>query len=158
MIICNLITLPFFLQLKNGQLLTVPSYLVKKSSRHFHYLDQYGMDLIMGRNGFIWVGEHVEVRDDMVEDQIDKSQDKMSIDEVEEAYTSPDIRQHICRAANAVRVLSTLSFMITVELVKEIVELSKFLNLEIHEMLGGEFHVLVAEKEVERRSSLLKRR
>ncbi|KAK4482250.1 hypothetical protein RD792_009401 [Penstemon davidsonii] len=153
-------------KLKTGQLLTVPPYIVKKRKQHFHYLDQYGIDLILGCNGFIWVGEHVEVRDDMVEDQINKSDQEnlnsgntLSSNEVEEeAYTPLDTRQHMCRIANAIRVLSTLGFMITVELIMEILNLSKSLNLDIHEMLGGEFHVLVAEKEAERRSSLTKKR
>ncbi|KAI3449587.1 hypothetical protein Pfo_006252 [Paulownia fortunei] len=34
-------------KLKRGQLLTVPPYLVKKRKQHFHYLDQYGIDLIL---------------------------------------------------------------------------------------------------------------
>ena len=51
------------MQLKRGQLLTVPAYLVKRRKQHFHHLEQYGVDLILGCNGFIWVGEHVVVRE-----------------------------------------------------------------------------------------------
>ncbi|KAL7112818.1 hypothetical protein ACP275_04G024800 [Erythranthe tilingii] len=142
-------------KLKRGQLLTIPPYLVKKRKQHFHHLDQYGIDLILGCNGFVWVGEHVEVRDEMVEDLPNKSEQEN--EEVEETYTPLDTRENICRAANAVRVMSTLGFMITVEVVTEIVSLSRSLNLDTHEMLGAEFYVLVAEKEAERRS-LLKRR
>ncbi|KAL8054935.1 hypothetical protein ABFX02_04G024600 [Erythranthe guttata] len=142
-------------KLKRGQLLTIPPYLVKKRKQHFHHLDQYGIDLILGCNGFVWVGEHVEVRDEMVEDLPNKSEQEN--EEVEETYTPLDTRENICRAANAVRVMSTLGFMITVEVVTEIVSLSRSLNLDTHEMLGAEFYVLVAEKEAERRS-LSKRR
>ncbi|KAB1203132.1 Exosome complex component rrp4 [Morella rubra] len=59
-------------KLERGQMLTVPPYLVKRRKQHFHHLEQYGVDLIFGCNGFIWVGEHVEARDDMVEDQGNK--------------------------------------------------------------------------------------
>ncbi|KAL0419944.1 UNVERIFIED_CONTAM: Exosome complex component RRP4 [Sesamum radiatum] len=152
-------------KLKRGQLLTISPYLVKKRKQHFHYLDQYGIDLILGCNGFVWVGEHVEVKDDMVEDLTNKSEQQnvkswntMGDEEVEEIYTPPETRQNICRTANAIRVLSTLGFMITVEVVMEVVNLSISLNLDIHEMLGAEFYVIVAEKEAERRSMSTRRR
>ncbi|KAH6811096.1 ribosomal RNA processing 4 [Perilla frutescens var. frutescens] len=151
-------------KLKSGQLLTIPPYLVKRRKQHFHYLDEYGIDLILGCNGFIWVGEHVEVRDDMVEDLSDKSEQQNVKswntvgDEVEETYTPPDTRQNICRTANAIRVLSTLGVMVAVEVITEIVDLSTSMNLDVHEMLGAEFYVIVAEKEAERRSLSTKRR
>ncbi|KAL0371354.1 UNVERIFIED_CONTAM: Exosome complex component RRP4 [Sesamum angustifolium] len=152
-------------KLKRGQLLTISPYLVKKRKQHFHYLDQYGIDLILGCNGFVWVGEHVEVKDDMVEDLTNKSEQQnvkswntMGDEEVEEIYTPPETRQNICRTANAIRVLSTLGFMITVEVVMEVVNLSISLNLDIHEMLGAEFYVIVAEKEAKRRSMSTRRR
>uniref|UniRef100_A0A2N9GWP2 K Homology domain-containing protein n=1 Tax=Fagus sylvatica TaxID=28930 RepID=A0A2N9GWP2_FAGSY len=101
-------------KLERGQLLTVPPYLVKRCKQHFHHVEQYGVDLILGCNGFIWVGEHVEAKDDMEEDQV--------------------------------------SFNITIEVILETMNLSSSLNLDIHEMLGSEFCVLVAEGEAERRS------
>lgn len=153
-------------KLKRGQLLTIPPYLVKKRKQHFHYLDQFGIDLILGCNGFVWVGEHVEVKDGMVIDDLpSKSEQKnetpcntTSDEQSEEvAHTPLATRENICRAANAIRVLSTLGFMITVEVITEIVDLSISSNVDIHEMLGAEFYVVVAEKEVERRSSTKRR-
>ncbi|KAL5561623.1 hypothetical protein UlMin_031370 [Ulmus minor] len=146
-------------KLKRGQMLTVPPYLVKRRKQHFHHLEEYGIDLILGCNGFIWVGEHVEVSDDMMEVQANKSEERnsSSLEEQEKTDTPLEIRQNICRAANAIRVLSTLGFIVTVELIMEIVNLSSFLNIGIHEMLDSEFCVLVAEKEAERRSSTKKR-
>ncbi|KAG4393721.1 hypothetical protein AAZX31_03G131700 [Glycine max] len=60
-------------KLNRGQLLIVPPYLVKRQKQHFHHLEEFGIDLILGCNGFIWVGEHVEAKDDMVEDQVSQS-------------------------------------------------------------------------------------
>ncbi|KAJ7977459.1 Exosome complex component RRP4 [Quillaja saponaria] len=145
-------------KLNRGQLLTITPYLVKRQKQHFHYLEQYGIDLILGCNGFIWVGEHVEVTDDMVEDQGNKSGTSLTSLEVQErSYTPIETRQYICRTANAVRVLSTLGFNITLEVIKETIDLSLSVNLDIHDMLGSEFCVLVAEREAERRSSVKKR-
>lgn len=148
------------LQLERGQLLTISPYLVKKRKQHFHHLEQYGIDLIIGRNGFIWVGEHVEARDDMVEEQVHKSEQhttkfgitSASLEKQERSYTPLETRQNICRIANGIRVLSTLGFIISVEKILETVSLSSSLNLGIHEMLGSEFYVLVAEKEAVQRS------
>lgn len=150
-------------KLERGQLLCISPYLVKRRKQHFHHLVQYGIDLILGVNGFIWIGEHVSVKDDMVVDQVDKSEEQTAnpegseICEQEENHTPLEIRQYICRVANAVRVLSTLNFMVTVEVITEIVDLSISQNHEIHDMLGAEFYVLVAEKEVQRRLSTKKR-
>ncbi|KAK2358357.1 exosome complex component RRP4 protein [Trifolium repens] len=153
-------------KLSTGQLITVTPYLVKRQKQHFHHLEQYGIDLIIGCNGFIWVGEHVEVRDDMVEDQVNQSdpqvlipnKNSVSLEEQEKNYTALETRKYICRAANAVRVLSTLGFIITLEIIKGVIDLSLSTNLDIHDMLGSEFCVLVAEKEAERRSSNKKKR
>lgn len=82
-----------------------------------------------------------------------KSQkNSMSLEDQERTYTPIETRQNICRIANSIRVLSTLGFNITAELITETVNLSSSLNLDIHQMLGSEFCVLVAEGEAERRS------
>ncbi|BBH10348.1 hypothetical protein Prudu_023112 [Prunus dulcis] len=141
-------------KLGRGQLLTVPPY-----------LKNYGIDLIIGCNGFIWVGEHVQVTDDMVVDQVNKSEqddakpDENSISPEDQGknYTRQETRENICRAANAIRVLSTLGFNITVEVITETVDLSTSINVAIHEMHGSEFSVLVAEKESVRRSMTKKK-
>lgn len=113
-------------------------------------MEQYKIDLIVGCNGFIWVGEHVETKDDMMEDQ-EQHGNISSVD----TYTPVEIRQNICRAANAVRVLCTLGFNITVDVIVETVKLSN--PIDIHDMLGAEFYVLVAESEVDRRRSSKKK-
>ena len=151
---------PICLQLERGQLLTVDPYLVKRRKQHFHHLEEYGIDLIIGCNGYIWIGEHVEARDKMVVDQGSNSEqliakcdkNSMDLDEQDGTYTPREARENICRIANAIRVLSRLGFNITVEVILETVNLSNSLNLDIHVMLGSEFYVLVAESEAERRS------
>ena len=41
-------------QLQNGQLIVVPCTLIKRLSQHYISLP-WGVDLILGRNGFIWI-------------------------------------------------------------------------------------------------------
>lgn len=147
-------------KLQRGQLLSIPSYLVKRRKQHWHYLDEYGIDLIFGCNGFVWVGEHVETKDEMLVDQADKPDSQTSktndhstsLEGQEQTYTPLETRQNICRIANAIRVLSMLGFVVTIEVVMEVVNLGVSQNMDTHEMLGSEFCVLVAEREAERRS------
>ncbi|KVH94430.1 Exosome complex RNA-binding protein 1/RRP40/RRP4 [Cynara cardunculus var. scolymus] len=152
-------------KLERGQMLTISPYLIKRRKQHFHHLDQYGIDLILGCNGFIWVGEHVETKDNMIEEepikpdpQNNKSKTSMSLEEEEQTYTPLETRQNICRIANAIRVLSTLGFSITIDVILDVVDLSISKGLDIHEMLGAEFSVLVAEREAERRNSSTRRK
>ncbi|KAL6339921.1 hypothetical protein AAG906_035012 [Vitis piasezkii] len=154
-------------KLERGQVLTISPYLVKRRKQHLHYLEEFGVDLILGCNGFIWVGEHVEAKGTLIEDQTDKAEQPntksssstfMSLEEQERTYTSLETRQNICRIANAVRVLANLGFSVTVEVIKETVNLSSSLNLDIHEMLGSEFYVLVAEGEATRKSMFTKKK
>ncbi|KAL4558806.1 hypothetical protein LXL04_037008 [Taraxacum kok-saghyz] len=143
-------------KLERGQMLTISPYLVKRRKQHFHHLEQYNIDLILGCNGFIWVGEHVETKDNnMVEDdpiKPIKPQIPIGLEEQEETYTPLETRQNICKIANAIRVLSTFGFSITVDVIQEVVDLGNSKGVDIHEMLGAEFCVLVAEREAERRS------
>jgi exosome complex component RRP4 len=141
------------LQLERGQLLTVPPYLVKRKKQHFHHLAQYDVDLILGCNGFIWVGEHVVVgkKTKTTEDQQKSSDDA-------ENFTPLETRKHICRLANAVRVLSALGFTLTVELIIETAEASASSNVEVNNMLGAEFYVQTAEREAKRRADLLRKK
>ena len=96
----------------------------------------------------------------MIEDQASKleqqniksNKNSISLEEQEQTHTLIETRQSICRIANAVRILSILGFNITIEVIMDTMNLSSSLNLDIHEMLGSEFCVLVAEGEAERRS------
>lgn len=123
--------------------------------------------MILGCNGIIWVGEHMVAKGTITEDQTDKAEQldsrssssiSMSLEEQERTYTSLETRQNICRIANAIRVLANIGFSVTVEVIKETVNLSSSLNLDIHEMLGSEFYVLVAEGEATRRSMFTKKK
>lgn len=47
------------LQLRNGQLVTVPPALIRRLKSHFLTLP-CGVDLILGLNGYIWISKHVK--------------------------------------------------------------------------------------------------
>ncbi|XP_010920429.1 exosome complex component RRP4 homolog [Elaeis guineensis] len=149
-------------KLERGQLLTVPAYLVKRRKQHFHHLEQYCVDLILGCNGFIWVGEHLETgENNMLEDREKRpetSKSNMIHEEQEQTFTPLEVRQHICRIANAVRLLAALGFILTVESIVDTAEASASSNIEIKDMLGPEFYVQTVEREVQRRILLSRKR
>lgn len=130
------------MQLDKGQLLMVDPYLVKRSDHHFHYIESLGIDLIIGRNGFIWIGEHAQTQDPMIQNT-----------GKEQSHTPLETRKNILRIGNVIRVLSNLGFTMTLEVIMETFNLSNTESINVHDMLGSEFHVLVAEKEVDRRRS-----
>ncbi|CAL9772044.1 unnamed protein product [Musa acuminata subsp. burmannicoides] len=153
-------------KLERGMLLTVPAYLVKRRKQHFHHLENYGVDLILGCNGFIWVGEHVNSNgeNDMMVDQenreglVNKSEVGQATYEVQEQITPLEIRKHVCRVANSVRLLCALGFSLTVEVIVDTVEASISSNTDIKDILAAEFYVETAEREVQRRVSLTRRK
>ncbi|PPD76758.1 hypothetical protein GOBAR_DD26313 [Gossypium barbadense] len=133
-------------KLEKGQLLIIDPYLVKKSKQHFHHLEQFGIGLILGP------------RDSMVIDQAKSTEQSTVVEGINQAYTPLEMRQNICRIGNAIRVLTSLGFNVDLNLIMETVELSSSLKIDIHDMLGSEFHVLVAEMEAERRILTTKRK
>lgn len=116
--------------------------------------------MIIGCNGFIWVGEHIEVRDPIaIDDPKDEEMISSSTKNTgkEQSHTQLETRQTICRIGNVIRVLSNLGFTVTLEVIMETINLSNSKNIDIHDMLGSEFHVVVAENEAERRRTKRKK-
>jgi len=140
-------------KLERGQLLMVAPYLVKRKKQHFHHLEKYNVDLILGCNGFIWAGEHV-----VVGEKPKTTGGQQGFSTEAENFTPLETRKHICRLANSVRVLSALGFTLTVELIIETMEASASSNVEINDMLGAEFYVQTAEREAKRRADLLRKK
>ena len=58
------------LQLRNGQLVSVPPILVRRLKSHFVSLP-CGVDLILGLNGYIWVSKHVKQNEQEGEEGFD---------------------------------------------------------------------------------------
>ncbi|KAK8926338.1 hypothetical protein KSP39_PZI018274 [Platanthera zijinensis] len=139
-------------KLERGQLLIIPAYLVKRRKQHFHHLEQYGVDLILGCNGFVWIGEHAEP----IDSEVLEDRDKIPKDKHRD--TPLEVRRNICRISNSVRLLSALGFALSVEAIVDTAEASKSSNVDIKDMLGAEFYVQTAEREVQRRASLLKKK
>lgn len=161
-------------KLEKGQLVKVAPYLVKPMKQHFHSLKQYGVDIIIGCNGYVWVSA---LSDAQKPDELGSVQStgstipgtakhaSLSSQEAsagtsgeheifpanEQAFISLEVRERICRFSNVIRVLSALGFLISPDSIIDTFEASLSWGIAIKDILGAEFCVKVAEEEAGRR-------
>jgi exosome complex component RRP4 len=87
-------------KLRNGQLVTVPSILVRRLKSHFISLP-CGVDLILGLNGYIWVSKHVKDNDQGEEGFDTEAVYSNKNDDIDNAT-----RAAISRVSNIIRVFA----------------------------------------------------
>ncbi|KAK3282176.1 hypothetical protein CYMTET_10077 [Cymbomonas tetramitiformis] len=109
-----------------------------------------GVDVIFGVNGRVWVGAHVEAP------AADTGTPHSAEDEAEKITRPPvkvdaEVREKVCRVANAIQVLAKLFFPIHAPAVLQTYQDSLAADVQAKDMLGDYFQTYVLEKEVERR-------
>ena len=92
-------------KLRNGSLVIVPSSLIRRSKSHFISL-ACGVDVILGLNGYIWVCKHVE----MTQEIMDQDPDRLYTNDMEEM--DHQTRDSIARVCNCIDALSKRNIMI----------------------------------------------
>lgn len=90
------------IQLENGQFIKVPCLLVKRLNQHFIKLP-FGIDIIIGNNGYIWVARNALGNDP---DNDSKLSRNSSATEKTNVNISLDVRERIVRVVNSVKVLA----------------------------------------------------
>jgi len=143
-------------KLVGGQLVTVPPYLVKRMKQHFHTLPEVGVQVILGCNGYVWVGAPTASTNSVDSMQgVEYSEDTDRANEqVSANVTVPlEMRERICRVAMAVKALSSLGFLIFPVTIGGAYALSIENGTEVKEMLAGEFFASLKEWEARRRES-----
>eukprot|EP01116_Phalansterium_solitarium_P008759 TRINITY_DN22727_c0_g1_i1.p1 TRINITY_DN22727_c0_g1~~TRINITY_DN22727_c0_g1_i1.p1 ORF type:complete len:301 (+),score=82.48 TRINITY_DN22727_c0_g1_i1:90-992(+) len=94
-------------KLTNGQLVKVHSALIKRVKNHFHQF-AFGVDVIVGNNGLIWVGPRVK-------------EEIVASDEIKKEYepVTPTIRERISRVRQAILALNAAFVAIYPETIGE---------------------------------------
>ncbi|KAI5057665.1 hypothetical protein GOP47_0027680 [Adiantum capillus-veneris] len=139
-------------KLANGQLVRVPSYLIKRQKQHFHNLNSYGVDMIIGCNGYIWICAAPAAQTAAAELAGATGHSAASDAIGLHNETIPlKVRENICCFANSIRVLSALGFLIHLDSIIDTFDISTSMGLAIKDMLGAEFLVVIAEREAARR-------
>lgn len=105
--------------LENGQIIQVSSCLVKRQRQHVASFQEYGIEIILGCNGLIWVG--------LLANPQGTENGK------EDVFTS------IARICQSIKALNKLKMMISVESISKIASTSSRLNIQPKKMGNQDF-------------------
>lgn len=109
--------------LKHGHLVEVSACLVKRQRQHMATFEEYGVGIILGCNGLIWVG--------IPTDAVDGSGDA----DIDDA----SLLQSIARIAQSIKVLSRMQMMISTESIGQTARLSLEHGIHASEMGRADF-------------------
>ena len=154
-------------QLADGQLVQVPPYLIKRMKQHFTELKSFGVQIILGCNGYAWVGAPPPPPPDedgaepMEEEETNGGAPPGSggaienVDSKKQQQQQPvalDLREKICRCAMAIRALGRAGFPIFPAAVEETYHLSVRGGVGMKDMVGDDFVEQIIAVEVEKRN------
>jgi exosome complex component RRP4 len=106
---------------------TVQSSLIKRSRSHFHVFE-WGVEVILGLNGYVWIGKPRKTPN---------QQDLDSLYSSELDLTSFEEKQAIARTRNVIVALDRVFISIEEETIRKVCQLS--MPLEIKDILGSSF-------------------
>jgi len=127
-------------KLENGQLVTVPASLIKRLPQHYLSLP-FGVDVIIGRNGHIWITRTTpdewkahEDADDLV-----PLAETLQALRLRHANTPllPDERLKVARVRNSLLLLAAHDVLVSPESLLAVYQKSIELGLEPRELAGG---------------------
>ncbi|CAM9879296.1 unnamed protein product, partial [Chrysoparadoxa australica] len=115
-------------KLENGQVVTVPPVLIRRLKHHFLSLEGIGVDVLLGKNGRIWVTRTIpdvwglgeEAKEDMP-----KAEVLMKMRELHsETPIEKEDRNKVCRVTNSIVVLQHAGAWIDPESILSVYSLS----------------------------------
>lgn len=127
-------------KLTNGQFLQVPPMIVKRCKQHFHTLD-FGIDMILGNNGYCWVQKTVEQKEE--EGSSPTKKQKRIEDEA-------GIREKIARVRNSILALSKMHIAIYKETVLDVYDASIQLGLQAKDIISPDMLTVVTQTAIQR--------
>jgi exosome complex component RRP4 len=139
-------------KLRYGQLVCVPCKLIRRQSSHFVDLDDYGIQLVLGCNGWIFVAlkNKSEVK---AERRAAPFGAGSAPAEFVDFKPEPEQWKHCARFATAIRCVAKLGVPISVDLLQEIVQSSDVRGVSCTQMLQMEFLAVILQLEMSRRGS-----
>ena len=130
-------------KLENGQLIVVPASLMKRLPQHNVSLP-WGVDMILGRNGFIWISRSIpaEWKAGDVEDSEDGTPLAETLQRIKTRHATTPVlveeRSRISRVRNAIEVLRITESIISPESIAAIYRKSEELSMSPMNMLLAE--------------------
>jgi len=131
-------------KLTNGQFLTVPPALIKRIKQAFVSLP-FGVDIILGKNGYIWISQHQEF-DEEGSQSLDPDYKPPAPVEVDR-----ETREKICRVRNSIVALRTQFIAIYPDTIIDTYDASVELGLHPKDMLDPQHIDIITQKASERK-------
>lgn len=139
-------------KLENGQLVCVPSALMKRLPQHYISLPSIGMDLIMGKNGFIWITrsipEHWKAQEEGNGDELVPLAE--TLQNLRAKHNSTPLlsedRLKSSRLHNAILALASKTLLITPEVILSVYSKSVELSMHPKDMLGAAQVEIITEQ------------
>ena len=142
-------------KLENGQLIIVPSSLVKRLPQHYISFP-WGIDVILGRNGYIWITRSVpEEWKNQDENQDDLTPLAETLQRLKQRHATTallaDERTKVARVRNAIAALCKMQLSVSPDTISTVYRLSERLEMHPTAMLNPEnVQCLTAELIAER--------
>lgn len=137
-------------RLSRGQLVLVPPRQVPRLKTHFCPLPTHGVELLLGCNGWVWVGlraqagagegaaaEQAAALDAASAARLDEAPDAWA--ETADAPVSPEERERVNRIAAAVRLLALFGRSITPAAVAEVADAALAWGVQTADIGGADF-------------------
>lgn len=139
-------------KLRYGQLVCVPCKLIRRQSSHFVDLEDVGIQLVLGCNGWIFVGlkNKAEVK---TERRADPFGAGSAPAEFVDFSPEPEQWRLCARFATAIKCLAKLGVPVSVDLLQETVKESDSRGVSCMDMLQMEFLTVILQLELTRRGS-----
>lgn len=154
-------------RLSRGALVRVPPLLVARLKQHFVPLPHHGVDVILGANGWVWVGEHVEAVEEEEDDVMET--DRRAVERSAAAAARPDAeapgawaaegpgapvgaeaRERVGRIAAAARCLASLRMRIHPAGLLSVADAAIAWGVAVKDMGGDAFLARITEAEAAR--------
>jgi len=127
-------------KVQGGLLAKVPCSLVKRTKFHYHQLENLGVDLILGVNGYIFIRPSVTDDAGSVNEALvgndSKRDEKKTRSAVDSAVLSAvTVRERIARLRNSIVLLHQANVSVSLQTIMDVYEHSESLSLTCPEML-----------------------
>ena len=113
--------------------------------------DALGVEVLLGCNGFVWVGARSAATGEGELPELPERTAKEKTIDTTRLFVSRARRERVCRVANAVRVLSALFLAIHPPAIEDVARCSVEWGTDPKDMLGDAFLRRTLERETERR-------
>jgi len=137
-------------KLEDGQFISVPPSLIKRSKQHFMSLS-CGVDVILGMNGYVWISASAVAPSNGQAPATAQSKTEAELAPVQRP-TDADSRERVCRIRNSILALSKMHIAIYKETILDVYLESSQLGLPAKAILNPDVMQQVTQSALQRKA------